>query len=339
MGLFSKVFGGRSDAGAIGAGIPRKPIHGSSIAALVLKSSSSKAPRASADVSRELSVASESDAERGLLPSHHLGEDGFNRPRPDRLFRRQLLQTCYHTAFRNVLAESLRPLWQGRLALVGLLLVQGLRAAAWLDGELPGAAVNGLHALTIVADVIALGVAAPLFFCQTLQGCVRGGRAGLVLTLIFALTCVELGALFSYCFVGAPRPFSPGRKTVLVVAEAYLTLWECTLAASTALQVCLLISCWRIYRELRRNGLYPLGTPPAGFGQDIQEVSVFEMLCEVEDVNRIKSGKCALCCQSQEGGYGPLEDGCCVESVVADSPKKASQKKGAHRGGTSLGYI
>jgi len=315
MGLFSKVFG-RSDSGTTDATKPRKPIHGPSIASSVLKASKAKLGEDGC------AVASESDGDGLLHPN--LGNDGllprWRRPRPDRLFRRQLLQTCYQRAFGNVLAESLRPLWQGRVALLGLVLVQGMRGAAWLDGEMPGASVNGLHALTIVADVIALCVAVPLFFCQTLQGCVRGGRAGLVLTLVFALTCVELGALLSYCFVGAPRPFSPGRKTVLKVAEAYLTLWECTLTASAALQVCLLVCCWRIYKELRKNGLYPIGTAPAGFGQDIEEVSVFEMLCEVEDVNRIRTGKCALCCQS--GAKKPLDDGGLVESVFADSKKR-----------------
>lgn len=217
------------------------------------------------------------------------------KPRPDRMSRRQLLQRCYKSAYTTATAESQRPLCQGRFTLVGLILVQMLRVGAWLDRQNPGVAVCGLHFLVVASDIVALGVATPLFVCQSLATCVKGGRAGLMLTLVFALSCVDMGALIAYCFVGSPKPFSPGRRTVLKVAEAYLDMWECTLVASVALHIGLFFCCWRIYKELRYNGLYPASVAPKGFGPKVQEISLFEVLCEIEDVNRLKTGEYSLC--------------------------------------------
>lgn len=214
------------------------------------------------------------------------------RPRPDRLSRRQFLQVCYQKAYANADAESRLPLCQGRCVLAALVLVQLLRAFAWLDWQTPGLAVTGLHLLAVASDVIAFGVTAPLLFCHTLASCVKGGRAGLMLTLVFALACVDVGAMIAYWFVGLHAPFRPGRKTIIKVAEAYLDLWECTLFASTVLHMGLFACCWRIYKELRRNGLYPAGTAPIGFGPRIEPISAFEVLCEIEDVKKLQHGEC-----------------------------------------------
>lgn len=219
----------------------------------------------------------------------------LQQPRPDRLSRRQLLVNCYKQAFQNVSTQSVRPMWHGRLTLACLILVQLLRLAAWMDDQVPGLAICGLHFLAIASDIAGFAVTTPLFCCQAFASCAKAGRAGLMLTLVFALMCVDVGALMAYCFLGPPKPFSSGRRTILKVAEAYVDLWECTLIASVALHIGMFASCWRIYKELRENGLYPASSTPIGFGLRIEPVSVFEVLCEIEDVNRLQSGECWVC--------------------------------------------
>lgn len=213
------------------------------------------------------------------------------RSQRDMLVSREAQQSSYQQACRIAISASLRPVSQGRLTLVSFFAVQLLRVCAWLDGESLGTAVYGLHFLVAASDVSAFMGTAPVFFFHGVIGCTEGRRAGLMLTLVFALSCVVVGAVIVYCFVCPIKPFSPGQRSLLKIAEAYLDLWECTMIASAALHVSLLTCCWRVYKELRMNGLYP-ATPP---GARIQEVSVFEVLCEVEDLDDIKRGKCACC--------------------------------------------
>jgi len=119
---------------------------------------------------------------------------------------------------------------------------------------------------------------------------VQNGFLGPMLTLIFAMSLVDVSALTAYLVIATPRPLSPGAKSYVDVLEAIVGVWEFALVSSVALQVALCVSSWRVYRELRLTGLYPPGSDPAG---DIREVSVMEVMCEAEDVELLADCKCA----------------------------------------------
>jgi len=235
-------------------------------------------------------------------------ENRVRLQRAERRAHQELLEWCYHQAVTKITADSLTPLLQGRAALAGLMLVQCLRAGTWFAGLGPASAMISLHWLAAASDSVTLGVAMPWFFCQTIDGWVAGGRAGLILTLVFAFCCADAGALLAYACLGSRTAFGPGRLTVLRVAEAYLDVWECTLVASAALHVVLLVAVWRIYGQLRHHGLYPVGMPPRGFesATPIQPVSMCEVLCESEDIDKMKQTT-ACCAEASPGAIRGLD--------------------------------
>ena len=88
-----------------------------------------------------------------------------------------------------------------------------------------------------------------------------------MLTIVFALTLVDLSALVAYLVVATPRPLSPDSKSFVDVLEDCISIWEFVLVASVALQVSLCLSTWRVYRGLRKVGLYPPDSDPTKVGE------------------------------------------------------------------------
>jgi hypothetical protein len=116
-----------------------------------------------------------------------------------------------------------------------------------------------------------------------------------MLTLVFAMSLVDISALAAYLVVAMPRPLAPGAKTYVDVLEACIGVWEFALVASVALQISLCASCWRVYKELRTTGLYPPGTDPAAVGV-AKDISVMEIMCEAEDVELLAD--CEMSCET-----------------------------------------
>jgi hypothetical protein len=209
-------------------------------------------------------------------------------------------------AQEKVEGETKKPMWHGRGALLGLIVLETVRAMAWLqsEGTSPGfSMVFGMHFLTTSSDIACILFALPLFVTGPSGPCVRLECLGPMLTLVFAMCLVDICALAAYLIVATPRPVSPGslRESrwvrFLDSLEANLGIWEFALLASVALQVALCISSWRIYRELRMAGLYPPG-------QDVEkakakDVSVLEVVCEAEDVALLSECRVGGCCQAE----------------------------------------
>lgn len=189
---------------------------------------------------------------------------------------------------RAAAAQAFEFLVHGRVSLVGLALLQVIRVLCWLQGNIPGATVLGMHFLTTVSDFAVCFFAAPLFFYGTSGQCVQLGCLGPMLTLVFAMTLVDLSALVAYLVVATPRPLSPDSKSFVDVLEACIGIWEFVLVASVALQVSLCLSTWRVYRGLRQVGLYPPDSDPTKVG-DSRDVSVLEVVCEAEDVELLSN--------------------------------------------------
>jgi len=240
-----------------------------------------------------------------LLSSSEAVEEGkvetavMEAPKPqsdkkaaDKAARQKLFEKCLREAHQKTSTEAAQPLCHGRIALFGLLVVATLRGIAWWDGNIPGYSVFGMHFLTTTSDIACIAFALPFFVTGTAGQCVQVGCVGPMMTLIFAMAVVDVGALFAFLLVATPRPLSPGARSYMDVGEAWIGVWDLALLASVALQVGLLMSCWRVYKELRVNGLYPPGTLPAGMGGKIEEVSLLEVCCEADDVKFLNECDC-----------------------------------------------
>jgi hypothetical protein len=186
--------------------------------------------------------------------------------------------------------------------------------AAWWQSIIPGYTVLGMHVLTTVSDVACLVFAMPLFTAGIAGRCVQHGCLGPMLTLVFAMSLVDISAFVAYLVVATPQPLSPGAKSFVDVLQACIGVWEFALVASVALQVSLCISTWRIYKGLRVVGLYPPDSDPAEVGKP-RQVSVMEVVCEAEDVEVLSN--CEVQC-------GPA---CCANyrAVPTESPATVAQ--------------
>lgn len=206
-------------------------------------------------------------------------------------------------------AEAVLPLVHGRLCIFGIVLLEVVRAAAWWQSIIPGYTVLGMHVLTTVSDVACLFFSVPLFTTGTRGRCVQLGCLGPMLTLVFAMSLVDVSALVAYLVVAAPRPLSPGARTLVDVMEANIGVWEFALLASVSLQVSLCISTWRIYKALRVVGLYPPDSDPKEVG-NLREVSIMEVVCEAQDIELLRT------CEVPSGCRAPA---CCAEYTLVSS--------------------
>jgi len=206
----------------------------------------------------------------------------WSRP-SDRAARRKAVEGRLQIAQEISAAEAMAPLLHGRCAIVGLCFLEAIRAIAWLQGTIPGYSVFGMHFLTTTADMACIVCGLPLFVFGTQSQCVMMGCLGPMLTLVFAMSLVDICALGAYCVVATPRPLSPEARSYADALEACVGAWEFALVASVALELALCASSWRVYRELRVSGLYPPGAFPTKAGK-AKGVSVMEMMCEAEDV-------------------------------------------------------
>lgn len=255
-------------------------------------------------------------------PSNPYVPEGREPIPPDRTARQQLLERYLKEAHDNATNESVDSMWQGRVAIVGLAVLEIIRAMAWWDGNLPGS-VYSVHFLTTTTDAICVFSMLPLFVTGTKGYCVVAGFVGPTLTLIFAMMVVDFGALCTFMILATPRPLSPGSRSIVDVAEAILGAWDFALFASVALQAALCSCAWRVYKALRTHGLYPPGTMPAGMGR-IEDVSLWELVCEAEDIKHINNCDCkrALGCEGEEEVVASTED----VASAGPSPEEAARE-------------
>jgi len=232
-----------------------------------------------------------------------LGFEGSIKPMPrlvvsrpsDRAARRKALEERLRVAYDKVAREAALPLVHGRCCLMGLMVLELLRFAAWWQGTTPGYAVFGMHFLTTTSDIACILCALPLFMTGTQGQCVQLGCLGPMLTLVFAMSLVDISALGAYLVVATPKFLPHGARSYMDAMEACVGVWEFALVASVSLQMALCASSWQVYRELRTTGLYPPGSDPAGVGKT-KEISVMEVMCEAEDVELLAD--CEMNCES-----------------------------------------
>jgi len=206
----------------------------------------------------------------------------------DRAARRRALESRLRAAHEKVSGSVERPLSHGRCSLFGLFILVLIRSLAVLQGDIPGYSVYAMHFLTTASDIICILCTVPLFVFGPRGSCVQKGCLGPMLTLVFAMSLVDLSALGAYLLVATPRPLAPGSRSLVDVMEAIIGVWEWALLASAALQLSLCVSSWRIYRALRMAGLYAPDKPADVAKDKTKEISVLEIMCEAEDIEYLE---------------------------------------------------
>eukprot|EP00933_Yihiella_yeosuensis_P032512 TRINITY_DN26103_c0_g1_i1.p1 TRINITY_DN26103_c0_g1~~TRINITY_DN26103_c0_g1_i1.p1 ORF type:complete len:290 (+),score=48.74 TRINITY_DN26103_c0_g1_i1:78-947(+) len=213
----------------------------------------------------------------------------------DRAARRRALESRLRAAHEKVQAFAAKPLIHGRCAIGGLLMLVLIRSLAAFQGELPGYSVFCMHFLTSASDLICIACSAPFYVTGTRGTCVRKGCLGPMLTLVFAMTLVDICSMSAYLLVATPRPLAPGAKSLIDEMEAILGVWEFAMLSSVALQLSLCMSSWRIYRQLRMAGLYAPDSPADVAKDKAKEISVLEIVCEADDIEYLQTFEIKVC--------------------------------------------
>lgn len=201
-----------------------------------------------------------------------------------KIVRGAALQARIKDAHERVRSLVQHPMVQGKICVLGLSVLQVLRATAWSQNMHPALPVVGMHCLSTASDVGCMLCATPLFICGTEGTCVQWTCLGPLVTMLFSLCLVDIGGLAAYFYMSPQRPIAPGFVTFLDRIMAAVSVWEAVLVASVALQMALMAVCWRIYAEMRLAGLYPPGNNSIAKGETVSHVSVLEVVCEAEDV-------------------------------------------------------
>eukprot|EP00440_Ansanella_granifera_P044070 gb/GFBE01047761.1/.p1 GENE.gb/GFBE01047761.1/~~gb/GFBE01047761.1/.p1 ORF type:complete len:285 (+),score=45.46 gb/GFBE01047761.1/:1-855(+) len=233
----------------------------------------------------------------------------------DRAARRRALESRLRLAHEKVAIVVERPMAHGRCSIFGLVVLALIRLLAVIQGNIPGYSVYAMHFLTTSSDLICIACTVPLFVFGTRGLCVQKGCLGPMLTLVFAMTLVDLSALGAYLLVATPRPLAPGSRSIVDVMEAIVGVWEWALLGSVALQIALCTSSWRIYKALRMAGLYAPDKPADVAREKTKEISVLEIMCEAEDIEYLESFE--LKCGTDGQGKPLLQE---EEEVVPATP-------------------
>lgn len=176
-----------------------------------------------------------------------------------------------------------------RVLICCLLGLSGLRCVAWFLGQrpsLPAFTMNAFSALTDLLDCICCGSVA---FSGVQGCCVQRACLGPMLSLVFSMLMLDLFSLLTFVYFVAPQPVASGPGSLLDVAEAATPAWDCILFASSALELALCVSVWRIYQGMRLAGNYPPDNPRFKRGMRPKNISPLEIFCEEEDIELLSS--------------------------------------------------
>eukprot|EP00928_Gymnodinium_smaydae_P042076 TRINITY_DN28391_c0_g1_i1.p1 TRINITY_DN28391_c0_g1~~TRINITY_DN28391_c0_g1_i1.p1 ORF type:complete len:249 (+),score=49.24 TRINITY_DN28391_c0_g1_i1:119-865(+) len=204
--------------------------------------------------------------------------------RPMTVLKGRALQERINVAKQNAYEGIVAPLQHLKFCILGLLCLQLIRVISWKVGAKPMLTLLPVHLLSAMSDFICLACAIPLVVSDVLGPCVRYACLGPTVTMVCAMLIVDTLSLVAYCFMAPPRPMPPGFVPLPDKLENLFGSWESILLGSVALEFALVTAAWRIYRELRLQGLYPPGSDALAKNKVVDHVSVMEVFCEAEDI-------------------------------------------------------
>jgi len=225
-------------------------------------------------------------------------------PNPSR--RRRAQEGRIRVAKRQAAQESRAPIVHVRGCVVALSVLLVLRLLETCRAGLPGYPMRGMHLLSTASDIACICCSMPLLAGGTEGYCVEGGFLGPALTLVFAMSCTDGILLCAFIVLGFPRKLLENGTLRFQVLEASFGVWDILLFASAPLQLALVASLWRVYRELRKAGVYPPGSDPLVEVQK-RDISMLEVMCEVEDAEAIEN--CTPRCDRCDADRIPLLSG------------------------------
>lgn len=188
-------------------------------------------------------------------------------------------------ATQIAMEEASTFLIHARFCFGGLVILLAVRCVAWLEGYQPRSSVVLIHALSICADLISTCIAVPFVVLEQCNWFLRQELFGVLMSVIFAMIILDLGALLMVVYTLSPQPLASHVPSLFDVVHASFGAWESIVVASVALQFTLCVCAFRTYREFRVAGAYPPHTKPPTEGEvRTVTVSPLEVVCETENV-------------------------------------------------------
>jgi len=226
------------------------------------------------------------------------------RGTPNPSLRRRAQEGRIRVAKRQAAQESQAPIVHARGCVVALSVLLALRLLDACRAGLPWYPMRGM--LSAASDIVCICCSMPLLAGGTEGYCVEGGFLGPALTLVFAMSCTDGILLCAFIVLGFPGKLLENGTLRFQVLEASFGVWDILLFASAPLQLALVASLWRVYRELRKAGVYPPGSDPLVEVQK-RDISMLEVMCEVEDAEAIEN--CTPRCDRCDADRIPLLSG------------------------------
>lgn len=243
--------------------------------------------------------------------------------------RMSSFQLRFDAATKQALRVSEVPLAGLRWSVLGLVVLWGLRLAAWHLGSMPRISARITAELSGIADLIVVIATLPLAISGVQGACVTCKCLGSVMTMVTAMMVLDSGAAVGFLVTsdasGRARAF--GADSLADRLEAVLGVWECVLLSSVALELSLFVSLWRLYRELRFAAYYPPQNQSLVRGGSPTHVSHLEICCEEGDVHDIQ------CCHASPNDPWevPRRGGKHLEAVTLIELQTQDAEEAQHR--------
>lgn len=182
---------------------------------------------------------------------------------------------------RKDVAESME---HGRVCLVGFALLEAVRLIAWLQDMRPIPATWGIHFILLLVDVSSGSCGGTFLFHGVRDRVTKKHLLSTMMSIVSLGAFMSIFGLVALLVATPPRPLAPDWVPLLERMQFAANVWEAACLASTALNLALLVTTFRIFRELRIAGLHPPGSKLIAEGKRLTGVSPLEMALEPEDM-------------------------------------------------------
>eukprot|EP00927_Polykrikos_kofoidii_P063128 TRINITY_DN5795_c0_g1_i3.p1 TRINITY_DN5795_c0_g1~~TRINITY_DN5795_c0_g1_i3.p1 ORF type:complete len:262 (-),score=36.07 TRINITY_DN5795_c0_g1_i3:69-797(-) len=181
-------------------------------------------------------------------------------------------------------------MWHGWFSIVGLVLTFSVQIAAWKQRMFPAEATTTLHLMASVCSII--GIVASIFFFshRARRWLIRSGHLPLAQSIVCLTAMLNLALfLMLLLWLTPPRHLAPSWVPLIERMQFQANVWEASLLAEVAFGVVVVCTVFRIYRELRIAGLYPMNSRLIQKGKRLEDVSPMEMVCEESELAHLQS--------------------------------------------------
>eukprot|EP00927_Polykrikos_kofoidii_P063127 TRINITY_DN5795_c0_g1_i1.p1 TRINITY_DN5795_c0_g1~~TRINITY_DN5795_c0_g1_i1.p1 ORF type:complete len:243 (-),score=33.77 TRINITY_DN5795_c0_g1_i1:70-798(-) len=181
-------------------------------------------------------------------------------------------------------------MWHGWFSIGGLVLTITVQIAAWNQRMFPAVATSKLHLVASVSSIFSI-VAGTCFFSHRARlWLLRSGYLPLAQSTVFAILLMNLLLfLMLLLWLTPPRHLAPSWVPLIERMQFQANVWEASLLAEVGFGVVMVCAVFRIYRELRIAGLYPMNSRLIQKGKRLEGISPMEIVCEESELAQLQS--------------------------------------------------